>query len=144
MNDKHAFKTSIPMVLALAWPALAHAESPQQEWDRYAASRYRYCDAKILSAHWRQSVEEAKYRIGRKIGWGDTRILSGMMATAREEAVLDPSRACTYDETGYSYKDAVKLAREWGVSPLEAKSMVENKVMRGWDNDVRVLLRKRP
>lgn len=144
MNDKHGFKTAFPMALALALPALAHAETPKQEWDRYAASRYQYCDAKMLSAHWRQSIEEAKYRIGRKIGWGDTPILNGMLATAREEAIADRSRACTFDETGYRYNDAANLAHLWGVSTLEAKTMIEDKVMRGWDDGIRVLLRKRP
>jgi hypothetical protein len=131
---------SIPLILALGLANTAQADTNDQEIAKYAASRYMYCDAKILGALWGQSAGEAKARIGRKIGWGDTAILNGMLSDARTRAEKNPGTRCSFHEAGFSYGDAERLAKIWRTSTYEAKIAVEEKIVSGHERNVRALL----
>jgi hypothetical protein len=110
----------------------------------YAHSKYTYCDAKILSSFWQQSVEESKARIGRKIGWGgeNITILNQMLTDARTQAKQHRERRCQFLEAGFVYEDAKKLAGLWKMSVDQAKANVENKILDGNEAQVRKLLKK--
>lgn len=102
-----------------------HAEL--SEFDHFAASTYQYCDAVILGSHWNQSVDEAKARIGRKLGWGDDAVIETMLRDARRQ-----NRRCTFDDSGFAYEDAQALAAMWGVGIADAKAALAEKVSMGW------------
>ena len=143
MNHRNELTTALTMLLALGVPDVATAQGTKRELDQFFASNYQYCDAKVLGAMWKNSITESKARIGRKIGWGDIGILNDMLNTARGQADRDRRRACTFDEAGYSYDDAVKLARVWKISVWDAKVGIESLVVRGQDSEVRRLLGRR-
>ncbi|MEL6342256.1 MAG: hypothetical protein AAFV53_03935 [Myxococcota bacterium] len=114
----------------------AHAQDPLQV---YANSRYDYCDAKMLSIVWKNSVYEAKVTIGQKIINGLTGLADQDIATGRQQALnafeSNPQMRCNYMELGYSYEDAAKLANVWGLpGAWEAKQVIERKYLFG-DND---------
>ena len=101
----------------------APAMAAKDPIELYTRSSYTYCDAKVLAAHWGQSVWDAKTRIGKKIGWGDEQsVLRPMREQAGIEAARDATRRCEFYETEFSYEDAEKLSRAWNTSIEEAKA----------------------
>lgn len=126
------------VLLALGIPATALAT--EKEMQAFAASQYTYCDAKVLSAIWKESVGDAKSMIGRKIGWGDQQTLNGVLRQARREARAHPERGCDFWEAGFNYQDAEVLARIWKLSVEESKAFVQEKILDGNELLVRQLL----
>jgi len=121
-----------PVVLlalcVLITPLFAPPAQASDELDRFFASDFTWCDAKVLAAHWGQDVSEAKARIGRKIGWGDVdSVLRPMRTQAGIEAAGDPSRQCQFWETTFSASDAQLLASAWNMSRAEAKAALARK-----------------
>jgi hypothetical protein len=105
------------------------AAPPDQDLQSFFGTGYGYCDAKVLSAHWSTSVEDAKATVGRKIGYGNGAFVTSELRLARAEATKDPSRGCTFWDAGYEYADAEKLAKAWKTSVGDAKAMVEKKLL---------------
>jgi hypothetical protein len=125
-------------LLALGTPVISGAT--QAEMDAYGTSKYTYCDAKILSSLWNQSISESKERIGRKVNWGDYGVLKDMINQAQDEARAYPERRCAFEETPFTYNDARTLARIWNISVDEAKVFVEEKILSGYEPLVSQLL----
>jgi hypothetical protein len=96
------------------------------DMDRYASSTYAYCDAVMLAKVWNQSTEEAKATIGRKLGWGNDRIIQGNLADARRQG-----GRCEFQDTEFDFDDAEALAALWQTSIGEAKTALAEKVSLG-------------
>lgn len=123
--------------LAMGGPGAVLAE---KGIDAFVASKYTYCDAKILSALWKESIEEAKASIGDKLAAGQAAAVESELGEAREAALKDASRRCSFDETGFTFEDAEKLAKLWNLSIEESKTMVEEKVLAGAEDVIRETL----
>ena len=111
----------------------AQAMPQQREYDAFFASRYNYCDAKLVGALYGQDVEGGKVIIGQKI-------LNGIGTNV--PVVLRESRSygntCEWEDTGLSYSDAQILARTWGFSdPYEAKLKAADLFTNGREQQVR-------
>ena len=98
----------------------------QADLQRFGVSAYEYCDAVLLGDIWGDSIDEAKIRIGLKLRLNNEAALIGDLDTARRRG----SR-CTFEESGFDYADADALARLWGTSVAEAKSLLAEKVSLG-------------
>jgi hypothetical protein len=96
------------------------------DMDRYATSSYAYCDAVMLANVWNQSVEEAKATIGRKLGWGNERIVQANLVDARRRG-----GRCEFRDTEFDFDDAEALAALWHTSVAEAKTALAEKVSLG-------------
>jgi hypothetical protein len=128
--------------------SLLLSQTQEQELDAFFSSgKYTYCDAKILADYWGQSTLDAKARIGRKLlsGEGGLSVLEDSVTGARDLAVSrlqSQQELCFFEEKGYTYDDAVALARFWGNStPWEAKLQVEKYLILGEYQAVRNALR---
>ncbi|MEI9888889.1 MAG: hypothetical protein WDN08_20780 [Rhizomicrobium sp.] len=112
--------TSLTMI-ALAEPAQA------SDLDRFFNSGYTYCDAKLIGDLWGIGVDEAKTQIGMKIRTGIGGNIPRVLRLSRQGG-----NACTWEDTGLSYDDAVQLADLWGLSePYRAKLKVARYYTRG-------------
>ncbi len=80
----------------------------------------------ILGTSWKESVDDAKATIGRKIGWGNAAIVKDNIADARKQG-----DRCDFPETGLEYADAEAVAALWGRSVDGAKSALAEKVSMG-------------
>ena len=60
----------------------APAMAAKDPIELYTRSSYTYCDAKVLAAHWGQSVWDAKTRIGKKIGLSRAKKKGGNVGTS--------------------------------------------------------------
>jgi hypothetical protein len=96
------------------------------DMDRYASSSYAYCDAVMLAKVWNQSAEEAKATIGRKLGWGNERIIQANLVDARRRG-----GRCEFQDTEFDFDDAEALAALWHTSVAEAKTALAEKVSLG-------------
>ncbi len=126
-------------------PLFSQRNGQEAELDAFFRSKYNYCDAQLLSDFWGQSLVESKARIGRKVLWGDGGIpyLEQFLVDARIQAIKQDGRPCTYGDAGYTYDDAVALARFWGdPSPWEAKQRIESNLVLGKKDVVDSALRK--
>jgi hypothetical protein len=102
-------------LVALSTPAEARSDM-----DRFAASGYTYCDAKLIGDLWGIGVDQAKAQIGMKIRTGIGGNIPSVLQLSRQAG-----HACTWDDTGYTYEDAQQLAELWGTSdPYHAKLKV--------------------
>jgi hypothetical protein len=124
---------------------LAQRNNTRAELDAFFNSKYNYCDTKILSQYWGQSISDTKARIGRKVLWRDGGIpyLEQYLVTARIKAIRGIYNGCSYADEGYTYDDAVALSRFWGESsPWEAKQRIENNLMLGKQEEIDSALRR--
>ncbi len=115
----------------------------QQELDTFFSSEYTYWDAAVLASFWGQDLEEAKARIGRKIGWGpvDIAILEQFLLDARIESLQTVSALQFYGESSYTYDDAAVLAEFWGdATPYDAKLRIELNLIMGNADEVATAL----
>ena len=93
-----------------------------------------YCDAELVGAIWGTDPYPVKVSLGLKILGGDTELLNGELARAREAAQTE-GRICEFSNTPYSPDDAFALAAFWGVDEREAKARIAQKYTaggRGW------------
>jgi hypothetical protein len=109
----------------------------------WGTSGLTYCDAVVLSKHWRLSVSQSKVLVGRKIRSNNKPTLNAALKQARAGAWNSSSKRCEFDDTGFSYSDAEKLAKLWKTSVTDAKSRVERKASAGDSSVVRDLLKKK-
>lgn len=111
--------------------------SDDQAFDAFFASRFNYCDARLLGELWGGDAATGKIAIG-------TKILVGIESYVPE--VLQDSRnqghSCDWDDTGHSYDDAVRLASIWGLAdPWQAKLRAAQFYTAGEANIVTAALR---
>lgn len=106
----------------------------------FESDDYDYWDARVLADYWKQSVKEAKARIGRKILWGpeNVAILEQFLVDARTQALRGVQSASSpdayklYRESKYDYEDAADLAKFWGDrTPTDAKLRIERNLILG-------------
>ncbi len=129
------------LVLALAaTPALADKADDAF----YNQSKYTFCDAKMLSGQWRQSMADTKARIGQKIlaGRDALKYLDGELGHARDHARKDAASRCTITDINLSYDDIAAVAAAWNDTPADVKTLIENKVMSGMEAQAVQLVRK--
>lgn len=122
---------------------------PGSERDREIATflaqdKYTYCDAKMIAGMWKQSIEESKAFIGAKLGMRSTRSVDRTVSKARVHAQKNQAARCSFHDAGFTYQDAVRLARMWRVSEGDAKALVEDKIVAGQEAAIRQQLRARP
>jgi hypothetical protein len=120
------------IALALLHLLSTHPASANPELERFFSSPYTYCDAQLLSTHWSESVSDAKATIGRKLNWGNADILNDDLRLARSAAIKRGVQ-CDFFQSVYTYDDAALLAKHWGVSVSDAKSIISDKLT--WGND---------
>lgn len=122
--------------------------SSEADTRAFFSSDYNYCDAKVLAAFWGVGVTESKERIGRKLRSKNRNVVERSLARGRQAVVDEPTKRCSFDETGFSYADAEKLGTYWKKSVDDAKTLVEKKVTMGGTNAVKEALaaagKKRP
>lgn len=96
----------------------------------FQSDAFTYCDATILARGWGTSPWEAKTALGFKLR-------NGYAAQARQAVDDQRARAiasghtCPYQESGYSYDDAVALAAQWGMGVPQAKVKLEQRLLQG-------------
>ncbi len=103
--------SAIAMVM-FGQPAEAHQQS-QREFEAFVASRYNYCDAKMVGALYGQDAAGGKVIIGQKILNGIGENVPVVLVESRNDG-----NACAWRDTGYSYQDALVLANVWGFRDL--------------------------
>jgi hypothetical protein len=124
MTSKRLLVNALSLALLQgAWAPTAYADA---DFQRYANSGYTYCDAVILGGYWGQSADSAKATVGRKLGWGNARIVADNIAMARRQGWR-----CEFHETGLTYDDAEAVASLWGVGVDDAKAALAEKVSMG-------------
>ena len=84
----------------------------------YSASLYGYCDARKIAAVWGQSISQAKITLGNKV-------LANLQHLADADIASTANRVpCSWEDSQFSYNDAVRLGQYWGRQPHEAKAKV--------------------
>lgn len=126
--------------------AYTPAHSEQAAVNKYFALGYTYCDAKVLAAFWGEATPyAAKVRLGDKmLQWGAADAQSHVPA-ARAQALQKPESElpCTFIDGGYTYEDAVVLAKYWGRNePWEAKVKMAQLLIEGKDRDLKTALKR--
>lgn len=126
-----AEETSVEAILAandIADPNLIHVGDtlrlPAGDFIRFVKSDYTYDDAAALAALWGADLGETKAKIGRKIGWGNEKILDAELSTARDWQ--------GFVKSPYSFEDAELLATLWGGEVWDNKLLIGRKI--GWGN----------
>lgn len=100
---------------------------------------YTYCDAKLLGAYWGKSTYDAKIRAGEKILRGGRWVVNHSLRQARNQSNVN----CSYYEEGYSYDDAVLLAKYWGKNtPWDAKLKINNLLKQGYNSSIKTALKQ--
>ncbi|MCB1601836.1 MAG: hypothetical protein KDI60_07380 [Xanthomonadales bacterium] len=119
-------KLTATVGVALFQAATIPAALADEDFDRFLGSVYTYCDAVVLGQYWGEATEDAKGRIGRKLGWGDDDILVQEANQARSNGLQ-----CSFADTEFTYDDAEVLAKYWKISVDEAKAGLTKKASRG-------------
>jgi hypothetical protein len=105
------------------------------------ANSYTYCDAKLLSAAWKQSLAEAKALAADKVAAGNAASVEAALDQGRKLASRNKKLRCGFAEAGFTFDDAEVLAKLWSSSTAEAKAVVEDKLLfRGGEARVRAQL----
>ncbi|MDG1482575.1 MAG: hypothetical protein P8R54_23490 [Myxococcota bacterium] len=116
-----------------------HTDTSQTAWERYAESRYDYCDATVLAGMWGDTpIDQAKKGIGNFLISGDGELLESKLGWARQHALdnfSDRSLRCHYDQIGFTFEDAIALGNLWGIDSWEAKMRLEEKYLRDGHQD---------
>jgi hypothetical protein len=119
---------------------LETAPSSDSDAQHMFPAGFVYCDAKLLAAHWKIDINEAKNRMGRLVNTGQKPLVEGRLKQAYDRAGSGSGTRCVFNDSGYSFADAEKLSKVWGVSVAEAKAMVESKLNWGGNNHIRQAL----
>lgn len=111
LTRRVAFTAVTLMLPALNFAAYAQSSAT----NAYAQSLYGYCDAKKVASVWKSGVGEAKTIIGNKILGNLQNLIDADIASTRTRVT------CSWDDTGLSFDDAMRLARFWGNDSIQAK-----------------------
>lgn len=106
--------------------------SRERAWEAYASSNYGFCDAKMVASLWNTDILEGKYTIGRKIMNG----IADDVPYVRQQS-YDAGNRCAFEDTEFTYDDAVAFARNEGVNVQQAKLSIA--MLRSNGNGHRVL-----
>jgi hypothetical protein len=85
----------------------------EREFEAFVASRYNYCDAKMVGALYGQDVVGGKVIIGQKILNGIGENVPVVLAESRNDGNF-----CDWRDTGFTYQDALVLSNVWGFRDL--------------------------
>ena len=101
--------------------------------DRFWASGFTYCDARLIAAYWYEDIYEAKQTVGDKIqtgsaGWVDREFSEARAAVGSGNL---QNFSCNYADEGYTYADMEALAGLWQMGVGDAKVYVEHKLLIG-------------
>lgn len=99
---------------------------------------YTYCDARLVAASWNLEPYQAKVEIGSKILALGTGAAEETVGLLRREA--PPGFRCSYTDEGYTYDDMVALSRYWNETVEETKTIVENKLLWGLNENIQLAL----
>lgn len=111
----------------------AQAKPQEREYEAFFASRYNYCDAKLVGALYGQDVEGGKVIIGQKILNGIGENVPVVLRESRAQGAV-----CDWEDTGLSYADAQVLAQTWGFAdPYQAKLKAADLFTNGREQQVR-------
>lgn len=145
----HRTRTLVTVLALSVTPMVAHARrrppppapSAQAFFDQ---EKYTYCDAKMLSGYWKQSMSDTKARVGMKLqaGGASVKYLDEELGRARGRARKDVNARCTWMDIGLAFDDVEKLAAYWKTNPGDAKTLIETKVLAGQEHYVVDLARK--
>jgi hypothetical protein len=131
------FAAVLMLSSSLTLVSLAEPAQAESYRDTYARSGYVYCDAKLIADLWGISVDAAKIQIGQKIRNGIGGNIPGVLRLSRQDG-----NECSWEDTGYSYEDAEKLAQLWATdTPYDAKLKVAQYMTNGQRNVVERALR---
>lgn len=89
----------------------------QTALDRFWASGYSYCDAKLLGELYGTDAYQGKIEIGNKIAAGLVANVPIVLAESRERGA-----SCDWADLPYGYSDAQVLGAAWGMGIAEAKA----------------------
>jgi hypothetical protein len=109
-------------------PTATAEPTEEQAYSAFFNSAYSYCDAKTLAAHWGTNLGDGKMAIGRKILTGRAEVADESIQAAFQAISATTNPVCTFDESGFSYQDAEKLAAFWNMDVSKAKAEVEAKI----------------
>ena len=133
-SDLNSARQAIPQTNPATTSTPNAQPSQQAALDKYALEEYNYCDSKVLAAFWgHKNSRDAKVRLGQKmLRWGpdDGAVI---MDDARAEALASRAELpCTYEDGGFTYKDAELLAKYWGTKDLsDAKVKMDTMMVQG-------------
>lgn len=101
---------------------------PEKElaFDRFFASGFSYCDAKLIGDLLGGTAEDGKVYIGQKIGFGLIENVPDYLNDSRRDG-----NKCRWGEVPYDYDDAVKIAGVWAMTVPSAKTAIANMVTVG-------------
>lgn len=85
--------------------------------DRFFASGYSYCDAKLIGQLYGSDPYQGKIEIGNKIANGLVANIPLVLNESRERGAR-----CEWSELPYGYSDAQTLASAWGMNVAQAKT----------------------
>lgn len=106
-------------------------------WD----AKYTYEQLLALAAEWKVDEFEAKVEAGKRILANDTSEINAIVGGAEHGAGPAPVQA--FFASGYSYDDAVDLAREWGTGTYDAKVHASELIAAGQGSAIEALLANR-
>lgn len=95
-------------------------------FDRFFASGFTYCDAKLIGDLLGETATEGKIFIGQKIGFGLIDNIPDYLNNSRSGG-----NKCRWGEVPYDYDDAAKLAAIWSMDIGGAKTAIANMVTAG-------------
>lgn len=119
-----------------------YGPSEAEALDTYWGKGYTYCDARLVAAYWNEDVYETKVQLGNKLYAGGYEALTWHFESARSEldgGSLDDF-SCNYADD-YTWDDIETLSDFWDISIGETKTMVENKLVWGLNEEVQAALR---
>lgn len=111
------------------------------------SGEFTNCDLKRLvqdhkNSGYGNSYDEVMFRIGRDILVGNTQGAKRASQRAREDQRYNSRAKCAFEDGDYSYEDAEKLAKYWGMSNVEdAKRKTAKFLERGLNLEIRAKLK---
>lgn len=120
-------RSSLVLLLA-AFSSLAHA----QDITGYATwyDRFSKCDQHLAAKAWQVSDDDASVRIQQLVGAGKADEVTAAIEKVKPTITPSGWAVCDYNEPGFTYFDAERLAQHWGLSDVsEAKARIEAKLI---------------
>jgi hypothetical protein len=125
----HPASASVPATTAAPVAATPAANPDDAAVTAFLAAGYTYDDAVALAKTWGSAAPyEAKAAAGRKLEAGETLPIAPGSAAAESDSNAAVNK---FFDAGYTYDDAVALAKLWGGDPYEAKATAGQKLLNG-------------
>ncbi|MBT3218945.1 MAG: hypothetical protein HN348_07620 [Proteobacteria bacterium] len=128
----------VPLVVLLAifagCPKNTSVKGPKgvnsEDVEAFSNYGYTFCDAKFLSAYWKEPIVKAQARIGHLLRRGDDKVTSNHLQNSYDHARQRGVR-CNWQEAGFHFEDVEMLADYWQMDIGEAKAYIESKITNG-------------